>query len=61
MSFDYLTPAEWFSDGSCEDCIGGRICGDCGGHFCCEPCDCGRSHNCPCECRSYDRRLTYAD
>jgi hypothetical protein len=44
----------------CEDCSRAS-CDDCGKHFCCEPCDCGRSPNCPCECGEYDRRLTYAD
>lgn len=44
----------------CEDC-NRSYCRDCGGHYCCEPCPCERSHNCDCECRGYDRRLTDAD
>lgn len=44
----------------CEDCSGYR-CADCRGHYCCEDCPCGRSHNCACECDDYDRRMTYAD
>ena len=45
---------------SCEDC-GTTPCRDCGRHYCCEPCECGRSHGCPCECDAYDRRLTASD
>lgn len=44
----------------CEDC--GRFpCDYCGGHICCEPCECGRSHNCGCECADSDRLMTDAD
>ncbi len=45
---------------NCEDCSG-SYCPDCGQHFCCDVCSCGKSHNCPCECDSYDRRLTNAE
>ncbi|MFI2349735.1 hypothetical protein ACH492_22310 [Streptomyces sp. NPDC019443] len=44
----------------CEDCNRSN-CPDCRQHYCCEPCPCGRSHNCPCECDDYDRRMTNAD
>lgn len=44
----------------CEDC-GRALCGDCGTHYCCEQCPCGRSHTCDCACAEYDERLTYAD
>lgn len=44
----------------CEDCNRSN-CPRCGTHYCCEPCDCNRSHNCPCECTEHDRRMTYAD
>lgn len=45
---------------TCEDC-NSAICSECRTHYCCEPCDCSRSHNCACECDSYDQALTYAD
>lgn len=45
---------------ACDDCSRSR-CPDCGGHYCCEPCPCERSHNCDCECTAYDRRMTDAD
>ena len=44
----------------CEDC-GYAFCRDCGTHYCCEPCPCGRSHTHACACVEYDERLTYAD
>lgn len=44
----------------CEDC-GRSYCRDCDTHYCCEPCACDKSHDCECECRGYDRYLTYAD
>jgi len=44
----------------CEDC-NSIDCPDCGTHYCCEPCECDRNHFCPCECGSYDRRLTNAE
>lgn len=44
----------------CDDC-NGSYCLDCRQHYCCEPCPCGRSHNCPCECADHDRRMTLAD
>lgn len=44
----------------CDDC-GQNHCRDCDTHYCCEPCPCGRSHNCACECNNYDRRMTDAD
>jgi hypothetical protein len=44
----------------CEDC-GYFNCEDCGRHYCCEPCECGRSHKCGCECADHDQRMTYAD
>lgn len=44
----------------CDFCSRG-ICRECGVHYCCEPCECGRSHNCACECRDYDHYLTNAD
>lgn len=44
----------------CEDCSRSS-CEDCGTHYCCEDCPCGRSHHCPCACDAYDQLLTYAD
>lgn len=44
----------------CEYC-GRDLCRDCGHHYCCEPCQCDRSHNCACECDNHDLRSTYAD
>ena len=44
----------------CEDC-GQAFCLDCRSHYCCEPCPCEKSHRCECECRGYDRRMTFAD
>lgn len=41
----------------CEDCTRDR-CRDCGMHFCCEPCDCGKSHACECDCAAYERWAT---
>src|SRR5437879_3459725 len=36
----------------CEDC-GRALCRDCGTHYCCEPCRCGRLHTCDCACDEY--------
>lgn len=47
-------------DEACEDCTRQR-CGTCGGHYCCDDCPCGLSHNCACECAAYERRMNTAD